>query len=385
MLTARGWAVLVLATVAFFLSDLYSSRFLYLVSVALVALFLLSYLQLRASETGIRVTRVVSPNPCFESSRTEVEIHVQSRGFSAQFQDIRDALPASIEETGRKTRLGVGGHSLQCTYLLNAPMRGEYRIGPSLIALGDVYGLFSTKVRVGAATSLLVYPRYSKVDPRIQMRSMEVLGPTSTHRRGTSSDFLSIRRYVHGDPVKNIHWRSSAKVGQLMVRELEAEEKGSVAVLLDCSRGNQMEFETGVRAAASVAVSCLSMGMDVSVLLGGDEGVIVERGGGRLQYHAVLSSLAKAQRSAAASDGMLLDRAARASDGRGSIYYLTPELGVDEIRRAASLQSKGVAVSFVLTRQGKLPTYITSLEIFGPAGLAVARMTDDGVRLNWIR
>ncbi len=382
MLTTRGWAVLVLAIVGFLLADLYSSRFLYLVSLAVAVAFVLSYVQLRVSSTGLKVTRSIAPNPCFESSQTSVEVQVQRRGLSAQVVGIQDQLPSSFRATGGTLRFGPYGRSIRYLYRLEAAERGEYEVGPSLILLRDVYGLFSARANVGAPTRLMVYPRYSQVDTKIEMRSLELLGPTTTHRRGSSSDFLSIRRYVHGDPVKSIHWRSSAKVGQLMVRELEAEEKGSVGVVLDCSRGNDLLFETGVRAAASIAVTCLSMGMDVRLFLADDDLLVVDRGRGQVQYHAVLSALARVRRGGGLSAAEMLRRVERVSGWRGSIFFVTPQVGRFEAEWAMRLSSRGIAVSLVLTGS---PDDLGVAAAIGSVGLAAARMRGDEVKLDWIR
>lgn len=87
------------------------------------------------------------------------------------------------------------------------------------------------------------------------MHDME--GHASPHITAADLNFHALREYVPGDDRRHVHWRSSARTGQLMVRQFEETRQSRVVVALDTGRSAWLdadEFELGVSAAGSVAV-----------------------------------------------------------------------------------------------------------------------------------
>jgi uncharacterized protein (DUF58 family) len=116
--------------------------------------------------------------------------------------------------------------------------RGVYRLGPTSLASGDLFGLFAVKRTIAHADSLLVLPLvvpiadfpspagYLPGGKAIRRKSLEI----TPHASG-------VREYVHGDPLKRIHWPSSARRNRLMVKEFEQDPQAEIWLFLDAEVG----------------------------------------------------------------------------------------------------------------------------------------------------
>ncbi|MCG2787877.1 MAG: DUF58 domain-containing protein [Anaerolineae bacterium] len=112
--------------------------------------------------------------------------------------------------------------------------RGVYQLGPTTLASGDPFGLFSVKRTISHADSLLVLPLilpiadfpspagYLPGGKAIRQKSLEI----TPHAAG-------VREYVHGDPLKRIHWPTSARRNRLMVKEFEQDPQAEIWLFLD--------------------------------------------------------------------------------------------------------------------------------------------------------
>ena len=117
------------------------------------------------------------------------------------------------------------------------------------------------------------------VVPRVHQVSMAALPSASGEDRRTSlesgeSDIGTLREYVIGDELRRIHWRSSAKAGTLMVRQSVDARAPGINVILDVqptSYSSEDEFEEAVDAAASVAISAATSGVDVELVTSAGE------------------------------------------------------------------------------------------------------------------
>ncbi len=144
---------------------------------------------------------------------------------------------------GSRLLTWVGGHQSR-SYLARTWLtrRGAYSLGPTVIGSGDPFGLFTVKATFPAADSLLVLPLIVPISdfpsPRgllpggkaIREKSMEI----TPHARG-------VREYVSGDPLKRIHWPSTARRGKLMVKEFEQDPQAEVWIFLDAQARVQAE------------------------------------------------------------------------------------------------------------------------------------------------
>jgi len=143
--------------------------------------------------------------------------------------------------------------------------RGNFRVGPLRIRTGDPFGLFSTEMSVAQPASVVVFPEVVPL-PHWQLPPSPVDGTTRARRRYEAATPLvaGVRPYTHGDAINRIHWLSSARHGELYVKEFDLEQAADLWLVLDLDRsvhagiGTDASVETAVTVAASIAMRTLA-------------------------------------------------------------------------------------------------------------------------------
>jgi uncharacterized protein (DUF58 family) len=178
-------------------------------------------------------------------------------------------LPASLP--GRV--IGVPARSTrQWLAKVTLTRRGSYRLGPLRVRTGDPFGLFSSEMTVGSPTSIVVFPEVVPL-PHWRLPPSPIDGTTRVRRRFEAATPLvsGVRPYVHGDAINRIHWLSSARHGELHVKEFDLEQAADLWILLDLDRsvhagiGTDASVEAAVTVAASVALRTLGDNRSVAM------------------------------------------------------------------------------------------------------------------------
>ncbi|MBB5868616.1 uncharacterized protein (DUF58 family) [Allocatelliglobosispora scoriae] len=164
-----------------------------------------------------------------------------------------DAVSGQLAVPVALVALDPGGTRFR-TYPLPTQRRGRYEIGPLTIRREDPLGLARRSAVMATVEELWVLPKLHPVRRVPSGRGSGHGAATAETLFRGSSDFRSLREYVLGDEVKNLHWKSTARAGQLMVREFTDPWRPSVTILLD-NRALALSpdaFEEAVEVAASV-------------------------------------------------------------------------------------------------------------------------------------
>ena len=146
-----------------------------------------------------------------------------------------------------------------------APVRGVIEVGPVTLARRDPLGILRREVTWRDRRLVHVHPRTTFLPPGSAGLVRDLDGVAS--RRLTDSDlsFHAVRDYVHGDALRHVHWRSTAKTGMLMVRQYEETQTARAAILFDANRSeyaSEEEFELGVSIAASLSLQAVREGRE---------------------------------------------------------------------------------------------------------------------------
>ncbi len=121
-------------------------------------------------------------------------------------------------------------------------VRGEFQLGPMTVVSGDPFGLFQSPRRIGATDRLIVYPMTLEINRVILPVGFLSGGDAQrqlTHQITTNAS--SIRDYVSGDSMNRIHWRSTARTGNIMVKEFELDPLVDIWLLNDFSADSLCE------------------------------------------------------------------------------------------------------------------------------------------------
>ena len=169
-------------------------------------------------------------------------------------------------------RVEAGGRR-EVSYRVRSDLRGRYPLGPLQLRLSDPFGMCELTRSFSAYDTLTVIPRTEPL-PSVRLAG-EASGYGDGRQRSLSlagEDDVIPRGYRHGDDLRRVHWRSTARYGELMVRREEQPQRARCTVLLDTRRiayqgaGPDSAFEWAVSGAASALVHMLERGFAVRLL-----------------------------------------------------------------------------------------------------------------------
>ena len=144
-------------------------------------------------------------------------------------------------------------------------VRGVVPVGPLTIARQDPLAMFRREVTWPDVHLVHVHPVTVRLPPNSAGLVLDIEGAASRRIVDSDLSFYAVREYVAGDPIRHIHWRSSARTGTAMVRQYEESQTARVAVLFDAIRAEYVsddEFELGVSLAASLSVQAVREGRE---------------------------------------------------------------------------------------------------------------------------
>jgi uncharacterized protein (DUF58 family) len=165
------------------------------------------------------------------------------------------------------------GWSRRIDYPVQAEVRGKYEIGPVRVRVGDPFGLLELHRTFTKTATLVVIPVTEPL-PAIQL--LGAWTGTGDNRprpfaSGSAAD-VTVRDYRVGDDLRRVHWRSTAKVGALMVRREEQPWQSRCTLFIDNrsrvhrGQGPHSSIERAITAAASIAVHLTAQGFQVRLV-----------------------------------------------------------------------------------------------------------------------
>ncbi|MFT4229987.1 MAG: DUF58 domain-containing protein [Microbacterium sp.] len=259
------------------------------------------------------------------------EIDIRNRGT-------RTALPGRIDLPvgDGLVELGVpflrGGHVVSQPVSIPTPHRGIIPVGPATAVRTDPIGLLRREHAWDDVHELYVHPRTVVVPSTSAGLVRDLEGQPTRLLVDADMSFHAIREYAPGDSRRQIHWKSTAKTGQLMVRQFEESRRSRMAVVLSLAEADYAdddEFELAVSAAASLALQAMRDGRDLDVVTGTAIPRVVK---GRLRAIQTLS---------APSPRALLD----GFSGLGSLEHT---MRLEEVCRLAVESSDALSIAFVV-------------------------------------
>ena len=265
------------------------------------------------------------------------------------------------------------GESSTQSYSVPTTRRGDVVVGPLRLVTSDPFGLLSRSRAQGGTRTLRVLPRTVSLAaaPSGRLRSPD--GPGADRAAGSVA-FHTLRQYEFGDDLRQIHWRTSARTGTLMVRALADTGLPRTVVVLDTramAYASADDFELAVDVAASVTLAAARPGFPL-VLACGDQ-VFVE---GHAAAATVLDRLAEVQLDDATDDRspLALVRSAR---GRGALTVVTGDARPAALEPLAGFQAEFDAVTVVTVGSAELPGSPTAHRAaFAGRGSLVLHVTD---------
>jgi uncharacterized protein (DUF58 family) len=149
------------------------------------------------------------------------------------------------------------GERVELPYTVDGRERGLLSIGPIVLNRTDPLGLFQLLQGQGSTETLWVRPRTHPLAVVSSGWAKDLDGPTSDSAPAGSAAFHAVRPYQWGDDLRRVHWRTTARTGELMVRHFVDTQRSRELVVLDPRRSlyTESSFEAALEIVASITLS----------------------------------------------------------------------------------------------------------------------------------
>jgi uncharacterized protein (DUF58 family) len=283
-ISSLGWTVIGVLAVAWILAAEFGWAELAVLAMACVLLLAASALFMIGT-TKLEVRAVVEPPRVTVGEPLTGELSV------------RNAAKGPLAAAQLEFPIGAGGVSFDLPPMLPGKTHGEVFsvptgrrgvivVGPVRSVRGDPMGLFRRELEWTRPTEVFVHPRVTPLAPLGAGLIRDLEGNTAQSVSTSDFSFQSLREYVPGDDLRHVHWRSSARHGQLLVRQFLDTRRSHLTAVVDGlpdAYRSEDDYEAAISVAASLLVRALRDGYDVSFLSGD---VVMTKAAGRVALDA---------------------------------------------------------------------------------------------------
>ena len=325
MVTRQGWIAAIGSFACVIAARLLGSFELFLLGVIGVAVVVFAVTFVWIRRLKVEVVREIVPLRVHAGGTSRVDLTVVNRGTRrTPVLRLRDPVTGT-----RGANLLIGplapGDAARASYRLPTERRGIVDIGPMQLTVTDPFGLAQTSLDGPPTASLTVFP------PAYPLGVLPPTGGSDPHagfdrhrtlNRG-GDEFHALRQFTVGDELRRVHWPSTARHDELMVRQDELPWQGRLTVIVDNSFNVAMPaLDLATSVAASVLQTAHHKGNLVRLVTGNglDSGFT----SGNAQLESLLELLAVLQPRRDASINRALDRAATQVRNGGAVV-ITPE------------------------------------------------------------
>jgi uncharacterized protein (DUF58 family) len=228
--------------------------------------------------------------------------------------------------------------------------RGVYDVGPFLVETTDLFGIFKVKRRLEIYSKLVAYPKPFDIRYLPIVGGVPSFGGEASRIAGDYEEFYGIREYKINDGLRKIHWPSTARTGELMVKQYEQSATYKTTIILDLNETRQASwdtedsFEWAVNIAASVLKYLIDRKMHVQFIAEGLNSYSVPLKGGQAHFFEILESLAKVKADSKLDLAGVLDVYDRFIPSGSSVILIFSKIGPDIIERLMRLISRRIKI-----------------------------------------
>jgi uncharacterized protein (DUF58 family) len=377
-MTRRGRSVLVLGLVVYLTAWVFGSRALYPVATGLVLAVVLALAWVRLSARPPHVSRHGAIRNVIEGDDVRIDLVVEARSPVPPPTLVAHERPGRLPE--RRVELyRAGRRRFAGGFELREVPRGRYAFDTVRLTIEDPFALARASLVQGERQALVVYPRLvslTRLFSEGQAQTQD--GRRLLLRRPTGYELHGVREYVEGESLRNVHWRSTARRGRLMVKELEDAPSDEVAVLLD---GDELgaageSFDVAVRAAGSILEAHVRRGRRCSLVVNSATRE-VQSVASEGEWHRALEVLAGAEPTARTRAFALLQLDGGVIARSLELVVVTSRVDVPLVDRVMqrSLSRRGTSLVYVEATPGPEPQLLRLQSAGIP--VAIVRPGDD--------
>ena len=297
MPTSTGWRLLAFGIVAIVGGRAFGVLEFYVIGATAASAVVIALVVRLAHPSRLSLSRRVSTEMVAVSEPVEVTLQVANLARLPS-PTVRLGEQVSGAANVRFSLAPVpGGSTASGTYRLQPARRGVLEIGPTTVSDIDGLGLAHRRRTLQRRTRVVVHPPIEMlVSPRLPVGGALAL-PSDFHRRSLgleSDEFDVLRPYVEGDDLRHIHWRSTARLDEFMVRSFQPSRPGRLTVIIDTRPPGDLVTvqDRTTSVAASIACAVLRSGDEAQILTTDGRGTPVlahhSEAGAALEFLALL-------------------------------------------------------------------------------------------------
>jgi len=282
-MTKTGFIFIISGVFVYFLANQTQIGWVYLFDALIWSLLVLSAVITRHGLKSLKVTRqVLLPKSkqtqlggAIEGETVEVQLMVTNFGrFARHFIKILENCPFAPPQKRWQDFFIPRLESKSTTtfyHQIACYKRGHYPSATITLQVSDPLGLMVKKRSFELPLNLTVYPIYYQMEGLPAAETIWAESGQVTKSR-VAEELYGSREYQYGDPLKHIHWRNTARLGQFMLKEFEQSHQGSITVIFDTRYefGDDKEttLEYSIRIAASLARFSADSGRSINIIAG---------------------------------------------------------------------------------------------------------------------
>jgi uncharacterized protein (DUF58 family) len=348
VLTRQGWLVGLAAILLLVAGRVLGLLELFGMGVVAAALVVGCFALVHAARLELEVGRVLHPTRVHVGTPSRVELAVRNlRGRRTPVLRLRDPVTGTRGADLLVPPLAPGERTVTA-YRLPTDRRGIVRVGPLQVVVGDPFGLVQVATGGAPEVQLTVLPHVDQLtplpytsahDPQAGVRQLNALGRTG-------EDFYALRPYVVGDDLRRVHWPTTARTDELMVRQNELPWQGRTTVLLDVRAATHEgeSIEVAVSAAASVVMA--TAGRQDLVRLVTTDGTDSDFAPGSDHVQAIMEHLAVVQPTEGAPLREAIEGLGRRASG-GALVVVVAGVDAEDLRLLSGLRARYGSLTIV--------------------------------------
>lgn len=276
--------------------------FLFYVSLLLAAY---EWLTARRALRETSSVRTLSSHKLSAGQTLDVDVLVTVGGrWPLPWMVVEDALPTRLLlQSGTNRELHFPGfhRKLRLSYSLPNMPRGKFVLGDTWLVTGDLFGLTRKEAVHRRIDEVTVYPRVIPITHWHTVNKFNTGNSYAQNRMSEdSSNVIGVRDYAPGDRLSRIHWRASARTGQLKTKEFELHVTNDLMFVLNCAEQayvgvSSQLFELAVTTTASLAKYAVARKYSVGLAAYGRERMTIPQSRNLEQYMRIIEHLAIVQ------------------------------------------------------------------------------------------
>jgi uncharacterized protein (DUF58 family) len=329
--TLRGWAALGAAFALGVLWIGFGERLLLALAFFLLAAVVFGMFYVRSSAPRARLTRQITPVQVHDGDRAIVQLSLLSgrRLHSAIVEDVVHNLGTASFVAERVDE----NDPMTARYEVLCKPRGVYKVGPAIVKVRDPMALAESISAGRRADRLVVFPTVETLLglPIVRGQDPNINSARANFSHSGGDDFFTLREYQRGDDLRRVHWPSSARRDDLMIKQLEMPWQSRALILLDIRENaysTPEAFEHAVRGAASAMRHLYRQGFSPTMWSGASRGTPVAT---TQAYALAMEELATVQPATDVDFGAMISRLRREGLAGGALVLVTGILDADGV------------------------------------------------------